>query len=49
MADKRLRDIVIPVLKDGWPGLKRIEVRGVDVQVLMELENLGDVEVIFGV
>ena len=44
--DKRFRDIVLPVLKDGWPGLKMVEVRGVEINVLTELQNLEGVEVV---
>jgi hypothetical protein len=44
--DKRFRDIVLPVLKDGWPRLKKVEVRGVNIKVLTELKNLEGVEVV---
>ena len=40
--DEYLRDIVVPVLKRGWAGLERIEIKGANKMALEGLEPRGN-------
>jgi hypothetical protein len=37
--NERFRDIIVPVLRKGWPSLKMVEIRGVGRAVLVGLEQ----------
>jgi len=38
--DEKFRETLLPLLREGWPGLERIATRGVSRNVLEDLEDM---------
>jgi len=45
LMDELFRDILMPILQAGWPGLTRLTVQGVSKSVLGGLSDLQDVQI----
>ncbi len=43
--DKKFQRTLLPLLRAGWPGLERIETRGVSRKVLGDLEDMEGVRI----